>query len=1153
MSDAPDRPGTQPPQSHASARAVRAGAMFRYFTRHGTAANLILALMLIAGLVALPNMRAQFFPDVISQSITVSVAWPGAGADDVDRGIVEVLEPALLQIEGAEGTTTRATEGSARITITLEPGTDIARATEDVETALREARALPAEAEEPQIRRAGWADRVTDVVITGPVGVDQLARFADEYVARLFEKGVTRTSILGVAAPEILVEVTSAALIRNDLGLADIAEAIARESTARAAGDVGGGTARVRTGTERRSADEIGAIVLRAGADGGALTIGDVAGITVGGVDRGRAYYVGPDPAITVRVDRSAEGDAIGIQATAQSVADDMALDLPAGVSIDLVRTRAEVISGRLEILLRNGALGLVLVVTLLFLFLNARTAFWVAAGIPVAMLAAVAAMYALGLTFNMISLFALIITLGIVVDDAIVVGEHADWRARELGEAPAEAAERAASRMALPVFAASVTTVIAFLGLTAVGGRFGGLILDIPLTVTAVLIASLIECFVILPNHMRHALASAAKERWYDWPSRTVNRGFRWLRERAFRPLMRGLIAARYPVLAMAVLLLAMQAAQFIRGDVQWRFFNPPEDGAINGNFAMLPGATRADTLAMMRELQRATDEVAAGFEAEHGINPLVFVLAEVGGNAGRGLSGVEGKEPSLLGAISVDLIEIDYRPYSSFEFIARLQEAVVPHPQLETLAFRSQRGGPGGDSLSVRITGGETEVLKAAAEALKTALVPFPEVSALEDTLAYDKEELSLRLTAQGQALGFNIDALGRILRDRLNGIEAASFPDGLRTARVRVALPEGELTADFMDRTLMRSPQGLHVPLADIVTVDSRTGFSTIRRENGQRVVTATGDLSEDDPARAAEITALMASTILPDIEERFGVMTELSGLAEQERAFLSDAMQGFLLCLAGIYLTLAWVFASWARPLLVMAVIPFGLVGAIYGHAQWGMAFSLFSVVGLVGMTGIIINDAIVLVTTVDEHARDRGLMPAVVDAACDRLRPVLLTTLTTVLGLAPLLFERSSQAEFLKPTVITLVYGLGFGMVLVLVVIPALLAVQFDLQRMTRALRRGLRRRSRSGPGRGLSGLLGLTAAGIAALFAATLGHWMVAGQLPEALTALLPGAAPMSDGMLALSLFLTGTGALCVLALALGAALLRPVRRRRPT
>ena len=289
---------------------------------------------------------------------------------------------------------------------------------------------------------------------------------------------------------------------------------------------------------------------------------------------------------------------------------------MPAGARIDLIRTRAEAISGRLDILVDNGLMGLGLVVALLFLFLNARIAFWVAAGIPTAMLAAVALMYMAGITFNMISLFALIITLGIVVDDAIVVGEHADHLSRH-GYGPAEAAERAAARMALPVFCATLTTVIAFFGLVAIGGRFGDLIKDIPFTVIVVLLASLVECFLILPNHMRHALVHADKRHWYDAPSRAVNRVFRWVRAQLFRPLIAGVIAARYVVIAGVVVLLASQAALLIRGDVPWRFFNAPERSSVTGNFAMAPGATRADSLEQMRAMQEAVAALGAEYEA--------------------------------------------------------------------------------------------------------------------------------------------------------------------------------------------------------------------------------------------------------------------------------------------------------------------------------------------------------------------------------------------------------------------------------------------------------------------------------------------------------------------------------------------------------
>ena len=1103
-----------------------AGGILSYFTRHGTAANLLLLLMLAAGLAAIPNMRAQFFPDVVIQEINVSVAWDGAGAEDVDRAIVQVLEPALLVVEGVEATESRAREGSARIDLEFEPGWDMGRALDEVESAVASAASnLPEEAEDPDVRRSAWRDRVTDVVISGPVSTDQLGRFADEFVARLYAEGVTRTTIQGLAAPETLVEVPSANLVRYDVSMAEIAAVIGTEAKTDPAGDVSGGAARVRTGEEKRSAADIAAIVLRTNPDGSALTIGDVATIRVEGVDRSRAYYVGANPAMSVRVDRSDLGDAIAMQRTVEDVAATMELTLPPGVTIDLIRSRAEYITGRLNLLLDNGALGLGLVVILLFLFLNARIAFWVAAGIPVAMTAAIAAMYAAGLTLNMISLFALIITLGIVVDDAIVVGEHADFRARRLKEAPDVAAENAAIRMSQPVFASTLTTIIAFFGLVAIGGRFGDLIADIPFTVIVVLLASLVECFLILPNHMRHALTHTARDHWYDWPSRQVNKGFRVVRDRLFRPLMAGVIRARYPVLAGAVALLAWQATLVISGQVQWRFFNAPEQTSVTGNFSMLPGATRADTMAQLQALQESVERVAADYAAEHGLSPVDYVLAEIGGNAGRALPGADTKDADQLGAISIELIEPDLRPYSSFAFVASLQEQATRHPMLEELSFRGWRSGPGGDSLDVQFAGAEAQVLKDAAEALKTALLPFAEVSAVEDNLSYDKDELILDLTPQGQALGFTIEDLGRVLRHRLNGIEAASFPDGPRSATIRVELPADELRADFLDRTFLRSPSGAYVPLADIVTVRTETGFSTIRRENGLRLVSVTGDIAEDDPARATEIMAELETVILPDIAERYGVTWRLSGLAEQEGAFLNDARLGLIAALTGIFLVLAWIFSSWTRPFVVMAVIPFGLIGAIWGHALWDVPLSMFSIVGLIGMSGIIINDSIVLVTTVDDYARSRGLFPAIVDAAADRLRPVLLTTLTTVLGLTPLLYETSSQAQFLKPTVITLSYGLAFGMVLVLLVVPALMAAQSDIGRMQRALRRSF-----AAPGlRGVTGLAGLAILGA---FAATMGRafWDGAAMLP------------------AFGLFVAGAAGIALVAAGLGALVLR----RRP-
>ena len=1108
-----------------------AGGLLSYFTRHKTLANLLLVVLIVAGLAAFPRMRAQFFPDVVLESVSVYVNWNGAGAEDVDRAIVQVIEPVLLAVEGVESTQSTSREGVARVKLEFEPDWDMARATDDVQTVIDAVTTLPEEADAPVVRRAVWRDRVTDVVISGPVGIEQLGRFTDELVLRLYAKGATRSTIRGLAAPETVIEVPSANLQAYKISMQQIARAIAEEVDADPAGDVAGSNTRVRTGVAKRSAEQIRAIVLRSNPDGSSLTVGDVARISVDGVDRERRYFVGEKSAMSVRIDRSDGGDAIAIQRVVEEVAEELQTSLPEAVEVTLIRTRAAAISGRLNILLENGLTGLALVVGLLFLFLNARTAFWVAAGVPTAMLAAIALMYLSGITINMISLFALIITLGIVVDDAIVVGEHADWRARR-GESPVEAAENAARRMALPVFAATLTTIIAFFGLTVIGGRFGDLISDIPFTVIVVLAASLVECFLILPNHMAHAVAHSVKDHWYDWPSRQVNRGFVWIRDQMFRPFMGWVIMTRYIVLALVVLILASQIALFMSGDVKWRFFNAPERSSVTGSFAMSQNASRADTLTMMREMQRATNDLAADYEKRHGRNPIDFVIAEIGGTAGRGLAGSDTKDPDHLGGISIELIDADLRPYSSYDFVGELQDVVRRHPLLETISFRSWRAGPGGDALDVQFFGASAEVLKSAAEDLKTALASYSEVSAVEDNLAYDKQELILELTPQGQALGFTIDALGRVLRHRLNGIEAASYPDGPRSATVRVALPTGELTADFLERTQLRTPTGAYVPLADIVSVQQRSGFSTVRRENGIRLISVTGDISEDDPARATEIETALQDEILPKIASVRQVEWRLAGLSEQENRFLGDARDGMILCLMGIYLVLAWVFASWTRPLVVMSIIPFGLVGTIYGHYVWDVPLSMFSVVGLLGMTGIIINDSIVLVTTIDEHAKTRGLVPAIIDGTSDRLRPVMLTTATTVLGLMPLLHETSQQAQFLKPTVITLVYGLGFGMLLVLLVVPALIAAQNDIGRQFAALSKALSFRLRSV--RWGFAVIGLA---IFAWLVATLGWALLHGQLLIA----VPMFAEMPVKPLALGVFIVGlAAALCIVYLGMG-------------
>ncbi len=1035
-----------------------------YFVTHKTAANLLLVLMMMAGIYSATQLRAQFFPDIVRETITVGVQWEGSGAQDVDEAVITVLEPSLLAVSGVEEVISTSREGRASIVMTFEDGWDMGQASDDVQSAVDTATTLPEEIEDPTVTRGAFRDRVVDIAISGNVGIDRLASYSDELLARLFQAGVSRTSVSGIPDTVVTVQPSAEALLRYNLTLTEVANSVTRQVTGVPTGDVDARAQRVRAGEDRRTIPEIGATPIRTLPDGTELTLRDIADIRDAGFRDAVQSFRNGQPAIIVSVQRASTGDALKVQAAVDKVVAAMRSSLPEGVEIVTGRSRAEPISDRLNMLIKNGLSGLVLVLILLFLFLSARTAFWVSAGIPISIAATLGIMYFSGQTLNMISMFALIISLGIIVDDAIVVGEHADDLRRK-GHSPSGAAGTAARRMAAPVVSASITTVIAFAGLVAVGGRFGALISAIPFVVSAVIVASLIESFLILPSHMRHALSAKNENPWYDWPSRQFNRGFGWFRDTLFRPFITWVVRLRYVTIAAAISALLFSVSMLVDGTVRWEFFSRPEQGTISANVIMQTGATREDTRKMIDEMNRALLVVNDRYGEEYGTAPVDFASATLGENVGRRFTAGDNKPADLLGGMQAALIDADLRPYSSYKFQEDWSNEVKVSPEVELFAFRSARAGPGGDAIDVKFTGADAQTLKAASEALKAGLSNLDGVSGLDDSLVYDKVELVLTLTPLGKALGFTTQGLGSELRARLTGIDAAEFARDARQVTIRVEPPKGEIGADYLETARVRAPDGNIVTLGEIVNIRSRQGFASIIRQDGLRVASVTGEI-DDAPGVQAAVYEVLEGALLPAIAAEYGVQYQTAGAAEDERAFLSDAGYGFLMCLAGIYLTLAWVFASWVRPFVVMAVIPFGLIGAMWGHYWMGLSLSMFSVVGLIGMSGIIINDSIVLVTTIDEYAEKRGRIPSIIAGSTDRLRAVLLTTMTTVGGLTPLLFETSRQALFLKPTVVTLAFGLGFGVVLVLLLTPSVMAVEHDVRMALNSLRHLLRLRGK---------------------------------------------------------------------------------------
>jgi multidrug efflux pump subunit AcrB len=1038
--------------------------LFRFVVGHRTAANLLALALLGFGLWGALNIRAQFMPDVVSESIQLDIAWPGAGPGAVDAQIAAPVDAALLALPGLSRLKTVAQEGLARFTLVFEPGVDLAAAHDEARAAIDALTSLPETAEEPELRRRSWRDRVTNIGVWGPLSPEQIARIAQQLQAELFAAGVTRVQLDGAPDPVLRVAAREIDLARRDVTLRELSDSAAAVLSATPAGDIAEGRTRVVTGLSQRSVEAVAAAPLLDGS-GARLTVGDIADVRLEGAAQGELYLANDEPMAVLRVDRDAAGDALAIQAAVEETIARLAQTLPQDVRMATFAGHADAIAGRLSLLIDNALLGLVLVLGLLFLFLSARTALWVAAGIPVAMAGALGMMHLLGLTLDMISMFALIICIGIVVDDAIVVGEHADHLARR-NLSPAAAAQAAAARMLAPVIAASLTTVIAFLSLLAIGGRFGAFIVAIPLTVSLVLIASLIESFLILPAHMRHALAAKRSEPWYDAPSRAVDRGFTILRDRAFRPLATAAVRWRYVVLAGAVGLLLHSLALLVSGEARWRFFDGPERGSGAINVVMLPGATRADTAAMVAEIERALLATADSFAARHDVNALRFHHGVVGGEVGGGLAAGEGADPDRLGGVWMELVDADARPFPLSVFMAAWRDAVVSAPLVETMAGRWERGGPGDEAIAVEVTARDAEALRAAADALADALRDTPGVMGVDSTVTVGKEEATLTLTPFGRARGFDEGELGATLRSRISGIEAATFPLEGRSATLIVGVDEASLKTDYLSRALVRAPDGAWVRLGDVARVSYGVGVDRVTRVNGLPTATVSAALDDADPGRAAAAAAHVEKTVLPALMSAHDVQAKMGGLRAQERAFLDDATIGLLLCAAGIYAVLAWVLGSWSMPLVVLLVAPLGLIGALWGHVWMDVTLSMFSVVGLLGMTGIIVNDAIVLVMAAEEKARSRALTPALIDAACDRLRAVFLTTATTVAGLAPMLYETSRQAQFLKPTVVTLAFGLAFGMVLVLLATPAMVAVRGDVLAALRSARRMARRAGR---------------------------------------------------------------------------------------
>ncbi len=1010
------------------------------FAHHRVAANLLMVLMLLSGVFALRQLNVQFFPDFELEVVTVTTAWSGASAEDVEIGITLPLEQRLRTVDHLEEMSSTSAPGTSGITLEFDEGTDMVLALEQVKQRVDDFLNLPGDAEDPVVIHPARYEPVASLRLSGPEDLGELRRLARRMERELLARGIDRIDIDGLPDEAIRIAFDPVDLQRLGLDLEEVAARIDRLSRDLPAGLAGSDDSarELRSLDQRR--DPAGFANLPLVGEGAArIDLGAVAQITREPMERQPEISVGGQRAIVLKLSRTAAGDSLEAARVLDAWFTETRPTLPPGVELEVFSERWELILDRINVLLKNGAGGLLLVLITLFLFLSGRVAFWVAVGIPVSFMATLAVLYLAGGSINMVSLFALIMGLGIIVDDAIVVGEDAQAH-HDMGEDPLRAAEGGARRMLGPVLASSLTTVAAFLPLMLVGGVMGNILSTIPLVIVSVILASLIESFLILPGHLRGAFRHAHQPR----PLRErLDAAFERFREQRFRPLIDLALRHRASTLAVAVACLVLAVGLLAGGRLSWVFFPSPESTTLNANVRFVAGTPRATVdrfLAHLETTLKATD-------ADLGPGVLATHYVSHGASTGRGRS----RDGERIGGLFVELVAPDARTVRNREFINAWRERVaVPHG-VESFTISEQRTGPVSRDLEIRLAGDDPERVKQAALALGEALAALPGVSAIDDDLPYGREQLIYRLSPAGHALGLTITDLGRQLRAAYDGLRVQRFQDGPDEVEVRVELSrEIQRRMRHLEQLPIQLPDGRFAPLGSVADWTSKRGFETLRHADGRLAATVTADI--DSAVNNTErVTQALADGTLPRLAALYGVEFSLEGGTARQTDALGDLRTGMLLGLLLIYIVLAWVFSSYGWPLIVMSAIPFGLTGAVFGHWLLGMDLTLLSLFGFFGLSGIVVNDSIILVTFY-QRLRNEGcaVHEALVEAACQRLRAVLLTSLTTIAGLTPLLFETSTQAQFLIPMAVSIAFGLAFATLLILLVVPTMLSIYEQL-------------------------------------------------------------------------------------------------------
>ncbi|MEM6991934.1 MAG: efflux RND transporter permease subunit [Myxococcota bacterium] len=999
----------------------RKGAI-TWFVDNPVAANLLMLMLLLGGVLMGLRVRQEVFPDFKLDVITVRVAYPGASPTEVEQGIVLAVEESVRGVDGVDRITSSAQEGGATIFVHLELDAEGTVVLSDVKNEVDRLTSLPEDSERPQVSLLVNRFEVIDVLIHGnedPALLRSLAENVKEEF--LNDPGITNAEIAGAPPHEWSIEVSSGKLREFGLTLDQVSAAIQVTALELPGGSVkaAGGEVLVRTSERRHRAADLADIPVITSPTGTEVTLGQIATIRETFAETDQSALYNGRPSVMVKVFRSGDQTPIEVADRVKGHVERLGASLPEGVEMGVWVDWSQIYRERIDLLVRNARIGLILVLLVLGMFLELRLAFWVTLGIPVSFLGALLLMPTLGVSINMISLFAFIITLGMVVDDAIVVGENIH-EMRQRGVPRLKAAIDGAKGVAVPVTFSITTSVVAFMPMLFVPGAMGKLFAVIPAIVISVLIISLVESMWVLPAHLK-ALKEPSTKGIYGWvhgQQQRISSALTRFIETIYAPVLRSALRRRYVSLAIGIAILLSTVGWVASGQIGFRFM-PEIDGDVALAEVELPfGTPVAETERYLHLLQGAAEKIIED-NGEDGI--VKGIYAQVGTpmptDPGRAMSSVIGGH---IANVTVFFVSSGEREISANEFLRRWRQEIGNLAGVERLKFSIALGPSPGPALSVELKHDDMEVLEMASADVAGALRKYPGVWDVDDGYQPGKAQLDLKLTKKASVLGLTSGDIARQVRAAFYGTEAFRQQEGRNEVRVVVRLPRGEreFIHDF-ESLLVRTKTGGEVPLREVAEIVPGRSYPVIARSEGQRMVEVTGDVRSGE-GNPNQILESVAADDLPGVLEKYpGLSYEFGGSLREQKKTMTALASGGAMAILAIYALLAIPFRSYAQPVIVMLAIPFGFVGAVIGHELMGFELSMISSMGLIALAGVVVNDSLVLIDAANKYrAEGKSLFDAIHAAGVRRFRPILLTSLTTFLGLAPMITETSAQAQFL---------------------------------------------------------------------------------------------------------------------------------------